>query len=149
MVFLPHDKPFGEEFSAVRVAQYDIVYCSNCKEKFSNKKSISASDIDLRPLVLFKDSFFQTELIKLWFSSSGMEPNVILKTDQLSTMENIIKSKVADGFMFEVLAAENSFSVAMPLENLPPVSVSLVWKKDKILLESMKSFLSWIKKFKG
>lgn len=149
MVFLPHDKPFSEEFSAVRVAQYDIAYCSNCGEDYLNKKSISASDINLRPLVLFKDSFFQTELIKLWFSSSGIEPNVILKTDQLSTMENIIKSKVADGFMFKVLAAENSFSVAMTLENLPPVSVSLVWKKDKILLESMKSFLSWIKKFKG
>lgn len=144
MVFLPHDEFIGKNFSTVSVMEPKIVCCVSNKNPLSEKKSITASDLEGVPLVLFKDSFYHTEEVKKWFSLSNIKPQILLQTQQLSTLKSVISNNVAAGFVFRKLASEKEgFS---SLETNPPmhVKVSLVWKKDAYFFSAMKKFGEYI-----
>ena len=89
---------------------------------------------------MFKDGFFQTDAIKSWFSKQGISPNILMKTDQLSTMIKVIKSDTAVGFLFKkLIESENDIAFC----NLSPevtISVSLIWKKNKFFTSGMRRF---------
>lgn len=145
MVLIPHTKPLEKELEAMEISRFEVV-CGMAVENAPEKKEISLSELAGKPLVLLNNSFFQTEEILRRFSQEGVTPQVILQTEQLSTLQNIIKSGEAAGFLFRELIENQEGIQAVPL--VPPifVTVSLVFKKDSYVSESMESFRTFIKK---
>ena len=144
--FLPHVDAIDVDYKALKVAQFEIVCCKKGKEPFSKSNCVSAKDLENKPIILFNDDFFQTIQIKKWFFASGQTPNVIMQTEQLSTLENMIFSGKAIGFMFKQLCKKSgvqSISLDQPMN----VLVSLVWKKNKTSFQSFQSFLHYLKDF--
>jgi len=147
MVFLPHVQPFGETLRAVEITRLEVV-CGVSKENtLSQHERICMSDLAGIPLALFKNSFFQTEEIKKRFSLENVEPNILLQTDQLSTVETIMESNVAVGFLFKPLLEKNKSIAAISLDPPLHVKVSLVWKKNVFLCESMRAFQRFAEAF--
>ena len=145
MALIPHDKPLELKFESVKVAEYEIVCLSSSNSPLGNLSKVSPKDLKGIPLVTFKQGFFQTERIMEWFKNAGVTPEILIKTDQLSTLVNLIKSGVASGFAFRELVTENSNLTAVQTDCGMPVTVSLVWKSGARLLESMKNFLRYVK----
>lgn len=144
MVFLPHNRPIDPNLSALKTASLEIVCCAAKNNPILINKEVSASDLANTPLVLFKNSFFQTEEIKKWFAVEGIKPNILLQTAQLSTVESIISNNTAVGFLFRPLIESNPALVAVPTRSPIYVDVSLVWKKDAYFLGCMKEFKEYI-----
>ena len=145
MAFLPHTHPFGSALCSQPVTQLQNVCCVSKAHRFACKSSIAFAELKDEPLVLFKNSFFQTERILDAFSRQNIKPNVLLDTAQLSTMQNMIASDAAIGFMFAFLLKSTPELVGIPLD--PPMStkVSLVWKNDGHLSEEKKNLIQFIK----
>lgn len=144
MVFLPHNAPFDSTLSTLTIAPFEIV-CAVKKGTTQNLTTVTAKDLQSKPLVLFKNSFFQTVEIKKWFKKAGIEPKILLQTDQLSTLQNIITSGVAVGFMFRELIEDNDNIQAISLTDPIPVKVSLVWKANVPIFTSMKKLINYFK----
>jgi len=144
MVFLPHNRVLGQEYSMLQAASLEIVCCASKESKLADMKTISASDLADAPLVLFKDSFYQTEEIKKWFALSGIKPNIILQTEQLSTVQSIISHNAASGFLFRQLIEASTDLMPIPTETPIFVNVSLVWKSDAYFFNSMKKLRKYI-----
>ena len=140
--------PFEKEFKSVEITQFEIVCCANEKMPIAKLKKVTPKDLDGQPVVTFSDVFFQTEQIKKWFNESGVQPNVILQTSQLSTLQNMIESGTAVGFMFSTLVEKERGLVAVPMVEPMLVSVSLVWKQKTTIFNSMKKFINYLKTFK-
>ena len=145
MAFLTHNSPFDENYRYMQVSQFEIVCCVKKGDDISKLKSVEAKDLSGRPIVMFKNSFFQTEAIKKWFSESGITPNVLLQTDQLSTLSNMISQGIAVGFMFKQLISKTSGLVAIPTKTPINAQISLVWRAKTGLFNSMKTFIEYIK----
>lgn len=143
MVFLPHDRPLDSNFSSLKIGELEIVCCTSLKDAKIKYKKVSPNDLRDVPVVLFKNSFFQTEEIKKWFMRENINPNIILQTEQLSTVLSLITNNIAIGFMFRSLVELNHNLIAIPTENPIVVNVSLVWKRDAYFFNSMKK----LKKF--
>ncbi len=92
------------------------------------------------PLVLFSDTFFQTKTIKNWFANAGVEPNISIQTEQLSTAKNMIENELAVGFMFKNLAQKNTAMATVSLDPPIYVDVSVLRKKDSYASDSIKKF---------
>ena len=148
MILSPHSGDLGKEYKAIKIADFEMVYCVNDKNNVENKKTVCAQNLKDKPLVLFNDGFFQTQEIKKWFLNSGVEPQILLQTSQLSTLENMITSSVASGFMLKELIPNNSFVTAISMDNPIYATVSLVWKTKAPVFHSMKAFISFMKNFK-
>ncbi|MBP3337102.1 MAG: LysR family transcriptional regulator [Clostridia bacterium] len=145
MVFVPHNAPFESNLAAQKIASLEVVCCAKKNSGKLNEKSVSALKLKNIPLVLFKDSFFQTEEIKKWFARSNVSPCVLLKTGQLSTVLSLISKDIAVGFLFRNLIENNDDLKAISLQEKMFADVSLVWKKDSYVFESMKIFSDFFK----
>lgn len=144
MVFLPHNHALGSDFLMLQAAKFEIVFCVSKNSSLSGRESVGACDIAEVPLVLFKDSFYQTEEIKRWFALSGVKPNILMQTEQLSTVQSMIIHDTAAGFLFrQIIDTEPEL---MPIRTETPlyVNVSLVWKKDAYFFSSMKKMKKYI-----
>ena len=145
VVLIPHTKPFDSSIAAQKIGTLEIVCCANKNSPLSKHKAVNAKMLAEYPLVLFSDTFFQTKRIRDWFISAGVEPNVSLQTEQLSTAENMIENDLAVGFMFKNLAEKNPLVATVPLDPPIHVDVSVIRRKDVYVSEGVKKIERYLK----
>lgn len=144
MAFLPHDQPFDSGYRAIPIQRLETVCCVSLLHPLVNRRSVAVEDLAGEPLVLFKNSFFQTESIMQRFAVAGIEPNVLLYTDQLSTVRKLVSRNIAVGFMFGRISDSIQDMVSIPLNPPMPVQVSLVWKSSGYLFSGMSHFIDYV-----
>lgn len=144
MAFLPHDKPLDNRFHAKHLIELDNVCCISKKHKLATKKSISIQDLQTENLVLFKNSFFQTERILEQFKQLGFTPKVLLDTAQVSTVKSIASKGLAVGIVFDFLLNTTPELIGIPFDPPMHTQVSLVWKKGEFLSANMNHFINFI-----
>lgn len=145
MIFFTHNKPIDKKYNSLHIKKMETVCCVSEQNSLSTLKSVKAKDLKNTPLVLFKNSFFNTEEIKKWFAVSEITPDIILQTDQLSTVQSMIYENAAAGFLFRELIKPNLKASAIPLEQRLFVDISLVWNKNSHISNSMNNFTNYIK----
>ncbi len=144
MAFLPHETPFGDRYSSKLLTELNNVCCVNKNHRFSKKSAISIKDLKNEPLALFKNSFYQTERILERYKQSGITPNILLDTIQVSTVQNIVSKGLAVGFIFEFLLKSTPDLVGIPLDPPMRTKVSLVWKTGEYLSGNMGRFIKFV-----
>ena len=144
MIFIPHNEALPSNLVTHKINDLEIVCCTSKNNPLSEKKFVTPADLLNVPLVMFKDSFFQTMQIKNWFSSAGVSPKIMLQTDQLSTLQNMVSKDMAVGFMFKELIKSDSDFSFVSAKNPICAQISLVWKKDSYMLKSMKHLKDYV-----
>ncbi len=148
MIFLPHNKPIEKNLVSEKLGTLEIACCVSKEHPLKTKNEVEAAELQDIPLVLYKNGFYQTEEIKRWFSASRILPRILLQTEQLSTIETIISSGAAAGFLFRRLIERNADLHAITLKEPIYAEVSLVRKKDAHSFCYMKAFREYINKTK-
>lgn len=145
MAFLPHTDMPDPSLMHMPVATVQNVCCVHKGHPLAACPSVRLPQLTEEPLVLFKDSFFQTERILHRFSAENVSPNILLSTTQLSTVKNMIASNTAIGFLFDFLAEQDTSLVGIPLD--PPMftNISLVWPSAAPVTESMGQLIAFVK----
>ena len=141
MAFLPHAHPFDSGWESVPLATLQNLCFVNKTHPLALRTSIGLAELKDEQLVLFKNSFFQTERILGEFAKLNCQPNISLYTAQLSTMQNMILSNDAVGFMFAFLRKTSPDLVGIPLEPPMTTQVSLVWKKGRPVSADMENLI--------
>ena len=140
MIFIPHNDLMNSAFTFRHIANLEIVCCISGDNPLSVKSQLTPSDLNGVPIVLFDDSFFQTYKIKKWFSSAGVEPDIIFQTQQLSTVQSVVADGVAAGFLFKALSKSNDDIKYISAKDRIYADISLVWKKDCYASEILQKF---------
>jgi DNA-binding transcriptional LysR family regulator len=144
MLFLPHSKPLEPPLAFTEVAQLEIVCCTTAQSPLAGQSFVIPEDLADTPVVLFENSFFQTDEIKKWFAAHKITPQILLQTNQLSTMMSVISGGAAVGFAFRELLFAHPHLVPLPLQDPIRPRVSLVWQKNGFFFSAMKKFKDYI-----
>ena len=147
MAFLPHTQPFESQWNSAPLGVLQNVCFVNKTHPLAGESSITLAQLQGEQLVLFKNSFFQTQRILDAFSGLQCQPKIALYTAQLSTMQNMILSNNAVGFMFEFLTKTTPELVGIPLDPPMTTQVSLVWKKSRPVTADMKNLIAYTDQF--
>ncbi len=147
MAFFPHDGHIDSRFNSMPILELDNVCCVKKGHELSQNKSVNIQDIKNESLVLFKNSFFQTERLLERFKQQNYTPNILLDTTQVSTVQNMVSSGLAIGFIFEFLMKTTPDLVSIPLNPPMRTQVSLVWKQGEYLSGNMNLFIDFVKKY--
>lgn len=137
MALIPHDRPLSPALSASPAAGFETVCCVRRGHPLSTLACVDVQDLAHTPLVLFQDSFFQTQIIKDRFARAGLAPAIVLQTRQLSTLQSMVASTDAAGFLFRELLKGQDRLCAIPLAHPVRVQVSLVRLRDRAPLPAM------------
>ena len=73
MVFLLKNHSLDSCFSSCTIGHLEIVCCASKNNPLAELTAVAPEDLKDVPLVLFENSFFQTEKIKKWFSEEEIE----------------------------------------------------------------------------
>ena len=129
LAFVTHHEPLSAEFEATPVTAMELVWCARRGHPLSSGPHVSAEQLAREPLVLFQSSFAMRELSMRQFETAGVTPNILHTTEQLSTVQSLIRSGTATGFLLRPLADAMPEIAALSLEPPVFVQVSLVWKR--------------------
>lgn len=145
LAFISHSKLPDGELEFLHIDTLNIVCAASGESPVSKKREVSPSDLKDVPVVMYKDGFFQSGEIKSWFSSKGIEPKILMKTNQLSTMTKIISSNTAIGFLFEKLIEKESGLTEVKLSPCITAEISLIWKKKNFSVTGIKRLKAFLK----
>lgn len=145
MAFLPHDRPVESQYRTIPVIGVETVCCVSAAHSLAGYNGVTPRDLEGMPLVLFQESFFQTEQIMELFRIAGVEPKVLLQTSQLSTVQRLIARNMAAGFLFQELVDPLPNVVSIPLVPPMKVRVSLVWRGSDVLPQEHLRFIEHVR----
>jgi DNA-binding transcriptional LysR family regulator len=148
MAFLPHVRPFDSRFDVITVAEPETVCCLPPGHPLARKDSLCAADLQDEPLILFKNSFFQTERIMDWFRAGETEPVILLHTDQLSTIYQFVSRGLAASFLFRQVAETLPDMSVVPLSTPMKARISLVRRRSDYLPEEFRTFIEHVASLK-
>lgn len=145
MAFIPHDHPLPNHYAGIFIAKLETVCCMSRSHILANQDHLPIAALSGEPLVLFKNSFFHTERILARFETAGIKPQILLQSDQLSTIRKLIASNAAAGFLFREIAHALPEIAFLPLDPPMTTQVSLVWRSTCCLSAEHRRFIEYIR----
>ncbi|MBE6917736.1 MAG: LysR family transcriptional regulator [Ruminococcaceae bacterium] len=149
MAFLPHDGVLESGLASQLLAEMDIACCVGKEHPLAHRSCACIEDLRNEKLVLFQNSFFHTGRILDRFHQSGITPNVLMHTAQVSTVQSMVASGLAISFVFQFLPDGTENLVGIPLDPPMRTKVSLVWKQSDYLSDDMLRLIQFVKNTSG
>lgn len=146
IAFIPHRNKIPPEFQSMPVVELETVYCVHQDHPLAVYDSISIEKIAKEPIVMFKNSFELSRVISEMFKEKNISPNIILHTEQLSTVQKLIQQHIATGFISKDISESMKGVKAISLEEPLKFMYSLIWLKNRYMFSSMNEFILYIKK---
>lgn len=143
--FLPHEREFGAEYFAVPVREFETVCCVWDGHRLSDMPKITPKLLEGEPMVLFSEGYFQNERLEKIFGDAGVTLSATHKSSQLSTIRQLIASRIAIGFMFREVAQSIDGVKAISLCPEIRTKISLVFKKERQMKPGCEKFIEFIK----
>jgi len=145
LAFLPHDGPVAPELGSVPIRMLETVFVTSTDSPLASRSSVSFPELADNRLILFQSGFFQNTIITRTFRQLGIIPNILTESSQLSTLISVIRSGIADGFLFRNVA--EAYSGIVPISLDPPlqVQISLCWNKSAYMNTDMLKFIEAVR----
>ena len=125
LAFLPHTGSLDPSVTCRPAATLEVCCCAEKAHPLHPLSPIGPKDLQDIPLVLFENNFLQTERIFQWFQTEKITPKILLQTQQLSTMLQMLESGQAVGFLFRELVDAHPSLRIIPTEKPISLQVSL------------------------
>ncbi len=146
VALLPHERDFGNEYLTVPVRTFETVCCVWDGHRLSDAEKVTPKLLEGEPLVLFSEGYFQNERLEKIFGDAGVALSAAHKSSQLSTIKQLIASRIAIGFMFREVAQSIDGVKAISLSPEIRTKISLVFKKERQMKPGAQRFIEFIKK---
>ena len=131
LAFVTHESDLPSEFSVTPLTTMEIVWCTIQSHPLAGLTEISTENLKDEPLVFFHRNFTTQESVVRQFKNNGITPHILHTTEQLSTVQSLIRSGIASGFLMRPLAEMMSNVATIPLRPSISLRVSLIWKHSQ------------------
>lgn len=132
------------KFHTRKMYDCELVFCVDKAHPFAHRESITFADLSREKIVLFKEDSYQNKLIKAKFKEARAELNVVLYSNQLSSVKKMLHQDNCGAFLFKKAAEEDPDLVAVSFR--PPIllEIGLIWLKNQKLYADMQNFISYV-----
>ncbi len=128
------------------VYEAELMFCVSKNNRLAKYKDVTFDDIKDEPIVMMNKGYYQTKLVLDRFAKAEVEPNITLKTSQLSVLANFVRMDLGGAFLLKELIDPNDESiVAIPFKDKAILKIGLLWQKDIELHVSKLNFVKYIK----
>lgn len=136
-----------DKFNNIILADDQIVFCVSKDHPLAQKESITTQEMSKEKLIFFNADSVQNQLLKLRFELDGCTPSIIMKSSQIYTTLQFIKSKKYGCFFYSCMTDKFSGVVGIPLATPIRVKIGVAWKKGKYISNDMQTLLNFTKNY--
>lgn len=126
------------------ISRNQILVCMPTGHPLSLKDSVEIRELLDQPLIMLKEDSYHRRVILSEFDKHQINPRIILSSNQLNTIKNLISNGLGLSFLLDVIVEKEPAIVGRPLFNPIFVDVGLAWKKERYLSRASQSFIDFI-----
>lgn len=148
VIVVDHQK--NEKLKTLPFLKQEMVVCVPSHDPLAKQNSISYERLATLPLVLFKEGYFQRDIIDQASKITKTTPNVMFETNQISLTKSLTRRGLGVTLFLKMVISEDPDLVPVSLE--PPVylELALAWKEKNYFSKANQAFLdffmNWHKK---
>ena len=137
-----YNNEIEDNLDFIKIGNAVLVFAVNKNHPFANKKEISINELGNIPLILFKEDSLQYQVITKLFEEARITPIIKLKSEQLSTIKELLSYGKIGAFLFKQVIKENDDIIGIPLEENLSFDIVLATRKNskfnKLALDLLK-----------
>lgn len=136
-----------DKFNNILLANDQIVFCVNDSHRLAKKEVVTTQEMAKESLIFFNADSVQNQLLKHRFELDGYTPNIIMRSSQIYTTLQFLKTKKYGCFLYSSMTDKFNGIVGIPLQPPIQVKIGMIWKKGKYIRNDMQTFLNFTKKY--
>ena len=143
---ISHDGPLPAAFDSIPIQALSILLYISIENPLASMPVFDYERARDLPLVLLKDGAFINSYITKQYHDHKQKADVILNTNNLHAIRNLLDTDSAATFLFEgALHNTEENIVTIPLPDSKPIQVSLVWNKKQQKGKSLSSLIRLVR----
>ena len=120
------DEQTSLRFHTLDVLRTSLVFCVARGHPLSEMASLDMSALKDQTIVLMRPDSYQHEKIFRRFQESNLTPQILLHSNQLYTIKQLIQQSGAGAFLFDEIVRGDPELVGIPLNPPIPINISLI-----------------------
>ncbi len=142
------DEMPSEKFNTLHICDTQLCFCVGAGHRLAKKESIDFTDLKDEKIILFKSDSYQHIYVKKAFACAGVEPQVMICSNQLYTIKKFLEFNNVGAFLFNQVAENDPEIIAIPLKKPINLSIGLIWNKKGNLYHDAENFIRFNINFK-
>ena len=121
-----------------KIGRTHLIFMVDKNSRLAGRTSLDIEDIADEPLVIMKQDCLQAKIVFDEYKKHNINPNVRIRTNQLTTMRELIATGKYGGFLFHQLSKSD--------EELNPLELNIVvaWNRNAKMTPIINSFIDFI-----
>ncbi len=133
----------SNKFEIVNICTTETVCCVHKDSPLASLDEIDFPDIGQTPVILGTAPQEESR-VRQGFKNAGIEPNILLQTDQIHTLLEYVRRGLAIGFITSDTTAYNDI-VRIPIKGFAPINIGLIFRKNSRIYADTAKFIQFAK----
>lgn len=126
-----------------------LVFCVSSNHELAKNKTITIPMLKDTPLILLKEGSYQNIAVTKKFEKYNVNPNVILTSNQLYTIKQLLSYNEVGAFMFKEIVDSDNDLIGIDLDDTINVDIAIVQNKKAKENTSIKKFIEFVQHLKN
>ena len=138
-----------DKFHNVVLANDQVVFCVNKDHRLADKEIVTTKEMSEELLIFFNADSVQNQLLKTRFEMDGYIPNIVMRSSQIYTTLQFIKTGKYSCFLYSSMLDKftDSGITGIPLNPPIHIKIGMIWKKGKYISGDMQTFLNFTRMY--
>ena len=119
-------------------------FCVAVGHPLSRLDSITFEEACGQPLVAFKEGFYVNERINRQMKECGVTPEILLRTEQLHTVKNLVVHGGCGAFLLKEAVLTDPLIRPIPMNPPMPAQIGVITRRDRPVYSDCRKMLSFI-----
>jgi len=130
-----------------KILNTEIKYCVSKSHRFANRTEIDVAELSGEKIIMYNGGYTISEYITKAFCAVNINPKILLRIGQLSTIKDLVRRNFGATFLFSDVINESDDIIQLPLKQIMPVELYLVWKNYRASYRDVKIFSKFFKEY--
>ncbi len=136
--------PLQHDYHSIQIADLEFGYCVAPDHPLAQAEHIRPNDIAQESLLAFTDAFQQPSIIERWFADAGLQPRFVYRTNQLSTIYEMVLACKMSTLIYKKLEVQKPELCFIPLDPAIRLPINLFWRVDGRLYSHMSNMIQCV-----
>ena len=138
-----------DKFHNAVLANDQVVFCVSKDHRLADKEIVTTKEMSKELLIFFNADSVQNQLLKTRFEMDGYIPNIVMRSSQIYTTLQFIKTGKYSCFLYSSMLDKFTDSEITGIPLNPPIhiKIGMIWKKGKYISGDMQTFLNFTRMY--
>lgn len=141
LAIISSNTPIPSTLGSYKIANTRVCLFVHKEHPLAKKNMLSIQEIKEQPLVMLSEESFLTTATISQCMHYKIDPNIILTTNQISIIKQLVTNKIAATLLFEHTLPDDQEYVSIPVTEFQAIQIYLIWNQYKQMTPAMQHLI--------